>query len=81
VRRLLAHAHILFSTNLPRRLSANHVCPACHACFTRNLAGSGVDASDAGLIRQTKRPDEARRNHYVAGDKVVDRRPAEAHHH
>ena len=31
MRRLLAHAQILFSTNLPRRVSANHLrLPAAH---------------------------------------------------
>ena len=71
MRRLLAHENILFSTNLPQRLSANHVCPVCHAGFTRNLAGSGAEASGAGYRGNPERPDEVRRHHDVALNEVV----------
>src|SRR6187431_3071640 len=81
VRRLLAHALILFSCNLPIRMSANHVRLPCHAGFTRNRAGSAGEPSGAGLGRYTQCPDEARGNHHVSGDEVMDRRPAEPHHH
>jgi hypothetical protein len=72
VRRLLAHAQILFSCNLPPRLSANHVRLPCHAGFTRNSAGSAVENSGAGLGRHTEWPEEAGRHDDVAWHQVVD---------
>jgi hypothetical protein len=80
VRRLFAHAPISFSMKLPQTVSANHVCLPCHAGFTSNGAGSRVVASGPGVGGHTQRSDEVGRHHHVAGDEVVYRRSAQAHH-